>query len=81
MCYLQAAFCPGTQLDGFAGLLSGFLVQELRADTACSNHSGSPFGKTNNEVSNQLLGVHQRGHLRRRAFCAALVFAFSLWRV
>lgn len=29
----------------------------------------------------QRLKVLQRGHLRRRAFCAALVFAFSLWRV
>jgi hypothetical protein len=78
ICYPQAIFGPKRTSSSASEIRCPGSHREITPlDLRLARHRA----KTSNEAFNQLLGVHQRGHLRRRAFCAELVFAFSLWLV
>ena len=75
-------FCPcnASRLDELSEPSTGMIVRDHCRDGA-DRSAPARHAATHDGVSNQPLGVRRRGHLRRRAFCAALVFAFSLWLV
>ena len=73
----SAIAAPFLPLKSASAGLSGIRC----ANPRCSRTSYPAAGKPSHDVSSERVRVRQRGHLRRRAFCAGLVFAFSLWRV